>query len=85
MTQEEKIKGLGYVFKHNDQQLQQCRERDDREKDPIFILESYFECCPGCQQYKREIVDNDEDEDLTKMDMGGRVRFTPFFLLKILA
>jgi IK cytokine len=85
MTQEEKDRGLGSVFKRDDQRLQQRRERDDREKDPNFISESYSECYPGYQEYNREIVDSDEDEDLTKMDMGGRVRFTPFFLLKILA
>lgn len=78
MTQEEKDRGLGSVFKRDDQRLQQRRERDDREKDPNFISESYSECYPGYQEYNREIVDSDEDEDLTKMDMGGRVRFTPF-------
>lgn len=74
MTQEEKDRGLGSVFKRDDERLQQRRERDAREKDPNFILESYSECYPGYQEYNREIVGSDEDEDLTKMDMGGRVR-----------
>lgn len=82
MTQEEKDRGLGSVFKRDDQRLQQRRERDDREKDPNFISESYSECYPGYQEYNREIVDSDEDEDLTKMDMGGRVRFTPFLFVE---
>jgi hypothetical protein len=75
MTQEEKDRGLGSVFKRDDQRLQQLRERDSREKDPNFISESYSECYPGYQEYNREIVESDDDEDLTKMDMGGRVRF----------
>ncbi|KAL3679540.1 hypothetical protein R1sor_022496 [Riccia sorocarpa] len=74
MTQEEKDRGLGSVFKRDDQRLQQRRERDAREKDPNFISESYSECYPGYQEYNREIVDSDEDEDLTKMDMGGRAK-----------
>ncbi|KAG6551798.1 hypothetical protein Mapa_006615 [Marchantia paleacea] len=74
MTQDEKDRGLGSVFKRDDQRLQQRRERDAREKDPNFISESYSECYPGYQEYNREIVDSDEDEDLTKMDMGGRAK-----------
>ncbi|EPS66233.1 hypothetical protein M569_08542 [Genlisea aurea] len=75
MTQEEKDRGLGSVFKRDDQRLQQLRERDSREKDPNFISESYSECYPGYQEYNREVVDSDEDEgDLTKMDMGGRAK-----------
>lgn len=73
MTQEEKDRGLGSVFKRDDERLQQRRERDAREKDPNFISESYSECYPGYQEYNREIVGSDEEEDLTKMDMGGRV------------
>lgn len=78
MTQEEKDRGLGSVFKRDDQRLQQRREMDAREKDPNFISASYSECYPGYQEYNREIVDSDEDEDLTKMDMGGRVRVLHF-------
>lgn len=74
MTQEEKDRGLGSVFKRDDQRLLSRRERDAREKDPNFISESYSECYPGYQEYNREIVESDEDEDLSKMDMGGRVR-----------
>lgn len=73
MTQDEKDRGLGSVFKRDDQRLQQCREKDAREKDPNFISESYSECYPGYQEYNREVVDSDDEEDLTKMDMGGRV------------
>lgn len=73
MTQEEKDRGLGSVFKRDDQRLQQLRERDAREKDPNFISESYSECYPGYQEYNREIVDSDDEDDLSKMDMGGRV------------
>eukprot|EP00246_Nothoceros_aenigmaticus_P016883 TRINITY_DN7905_c0_g1_i1.p1 TRINITY_DN7905_c0_g1~~TRINITY_DN7905_c0_g1_i1.p1 ORF type:complete len:191 (+),score=48.01 TRINITY_DN7905_c0_g1_i1:68-574(+) len=74
MTQDEKDRGLGSVFKRDDQRLQQCREKDAREKDPNFISESYSECYPGYQEYNREVVDSDEEEDLTKMDMGGRAK-----------
>ena len=74
MTQEEKDRGFGSVFKRDDQRLQQRREMDIREKDPNFISASYSECYPGYQEYNREVVDSDDDEDLTKMDMGGRVR-----------
>lgn len=74
MSQEEKDRGFGSVFKRDDQRLQQRRELDAREKDPNFISASYSECYPGYQEYHREIVDSDEDEDLSKMDMGGRAK-----------
>lgn len=73
MTQEEKDRGLGSVFKRDDQRLQQLREKDAREKDPNFISDSYSECYPGYQEYNREVVDSDDEADLSKMDMGGRV------------
>lgn len=73
MTQEDKDRGLGSVFKRDDQRLQQLREKDAREKDPNFISESYSECYPGYQEYNREVVDSDDEDDLSKMDMGGRV------------
>lgn len=74
MSQEEKDRGLGSVFKRDDQRLQQLREKDAREKDPNFISESYSECYPGYQSYNNEIVDSDDEGDLTKMDMGGRAK-----------
>ncbi|KAL2997985.1 hypothetical protein AAZX31_09G071300 [Glycine max] len=74
MTQEEKDRGLGSVFKRDDLRLQQLREKDAREKDPNFISESYSECYPGYQEYNREIVDSDDEDDLSKMDMGGRAK-----------
>ncbi|KAH6818406.1 RED family protein [Perilla frutescens var. frutescens] len=74
MTQEEKDRGLGSVFKRDDQRLQQLREKDSREKDPNFISESYSECYPGYQEYNREVVDSDDEGDLSKMDMGGRAK-----------
>uniref|UniRef100_A0A5B6YUX5 Suppressor of mec-8 and unc-52 protein homolog 2 n=1 Tax=Davidia involucrata TaxID=16924 RepID=A0A5B6YUX5_DAVIN len=74
MTQEEKDRGLGSVFKRDDQRLQRLREKDAREKDPNFISESYSECYPGYQEYNREIVDSDDEGDLSKMDMGGRAK-----------
>ncbi|GLT74229.1 hypothetical protein SLA2020_460370 [Shorea laevis] len=74
MTQEEKDRGLGSVFKRDDQRLQQLREKDAREKDPNFVSESYSECYPGYQEYNREIVDSDDEDDLSKMDMGGRAK-----------
>ncbi|KAJ9538471.1 hypothetical protein OSB04_031204 [Centaurea solstitialis] len=73
MTQEEKDRGLGSVFKRDDVRLQQLREKDAREKDPNFISDSYSECYPGYQEYNREVVDSDDEDDLSKMDMGGRV------------
>ncbi|CAN6463670.1 unnamed protein product [Victoria cruziana] len=74
MTQEEKDRGLGSVFKRDDQRLQRLREKDAREKDPNFISESYSECYPGYQEYNHEIIDSDDEADLTKMDMGGRAK-----------
>ncbi|XP_059652023.1 suppressor of mec-8 and unc-52 protein homolog 2 isoform X2 [Cornus florida] len=74
MTQEEKDRGLGSVFKRDDSRLQQLREKDAREKDPNFISESYSECYPGYQEYNREVVDSDDEDDLSKMDMGGRAK-----------
>ncbi|MED6195641.1 Smu-2 suppressor of mec-8 and unc-52 protein, variant 2 [Stylosanthes scabra] len=74
MTQEEKDRGLGSVFKRDDQRLQQLREKYAREKDPNFIFESYSECYPGYQEYNREIVDSDDEDDLSKMDMGGKAK-----------
>lgn len=73
MTQEQRDRGLGSVFKRDDQRLQQLREKDAREKDPNFISESYSECYPGYQEYNREVVDSEDEDDLSKMDMGGRV------------
>ncbi|WOK93801.1 suppressor of mec-8 and unc-52 protein [Canna indica] len=74
MTQEDKDRGLGSVFKRDDQRLQKLREKDAREKDPNFISESYSECYPGYQEYNHEVVDSDEEDDLSKMDMGGRAK-----------
>lgn len=73
MSQEEKDRGLGSVFKRDDQRLQQLREKDTREKDPTFVSESYSECYPGYQEYNHEVVGSDEEADLSKMDMGGKV------------
>ncbi|THG14452.1 hypothetical protein TEA_016299 [Camellia sinensis var. sinensis] len=84
MTQEEKDRGLGSVFKRDDQRLQQLREKDSREKDPNFISESYSECYPGYQEYNREIVDSDDEDDLSKMDMGGRVEVIDMVEVKYL-
>lgn len=86
MSQEEKDRGLGSVFKRDDQRLQQLREKDAREKDPTFVSESYSECYPGYQEYNHEVVGSDEEADLSKMDMGGKVMYSllgsityPFF------
>ena len=57
------------------------REKDSREKDPNFISESYSECYPGYQEYNHEIVDSDDEDDLSKMDMDGRVNDLLFCLL----
>jgi IK cytokine len=74
MSQEEKDRGLGSVFKRDDQRLQQLRESDAREKDPTFVSENYSECYPGYQEYNHEIVGSDEEADLSKMDMGGKAK-----------
>ncbi|KAJ0089549.1 hypothetical protein Patl1_13682 [Pistacia atlantica] len=75
MTQEEKDRGLGSVFKRDDQRLLQLREKDAREKDPNFISESYSECYPGYQEYNREIVDSDDEDDLQRVVfIGGTSR-----------
>jgi len=73
MTQADKDRGLGSVFKRDDQRLNQLREKDAREKDPNFISDSYSECYPGYQEYHNEIAGSDDEDDLSKMDMGGRV------------
>ncbi|KAL6640439.1 hypothetical protein ACP70R_021562 [Stipagrostis hirtigluma subsp. patula] len=74
MTQADKDRGLGSVFKRDDQRLKQLREKDAREKDPNFISDSYSECYPGYQEYNHEIAGSDEEDDLSKMDMGGRAK-----------
>ncbi|XP_010417439.1 PREDICTED: suppressor of mec-8 and unc-52 protein homolog 2 [Camelina sativa] len=74
MSQEEKDRGLGSVFKRDDQRLQQLRESDAREKDPTFVSENYSECYPGYQEYNHEVVGSDEEADLSKMDMGGKAK-----------
>ncbi|GKB12385.1 suppressor of mec-8 and unc-52 protein homolog 2, partial [Tanacetum coccineum] len=74
MTQEQKDRGLGSVFKRDDVRLQQLREKDAREKDPNFISDSYSECYPGYQEYNREVAGSDDEDDLSKMDMGGRAK-----------
>ncbi|XP_078152083.1 RED family protein isoform X2 [Carex rostrata] len=74
MTQEQKDRGLGSVFKRDDERLLQMKEKDIREKDPSFISESYSECYPGYQVYNHEVIDSDDEADLTKMDMGGRAK-----------
>ncbi|XP_010547830.1 PREDICTED: suppressor of mec-8 and unc-52 protein homolog 2 isoform X2 [Tarenaya hassleriana] len=74
MSQEEKDRGLGSVFKRDDQRFQQLREKDAREKDPNFVSESYSECYPGYQEYNHEVVDSDDEADLSKMDMGGKAK-----------
>ena len=45
----------------------------ERERDPNFISDSYSECYPGYQEYNNEIAGSDDEDDLSKMDMGGRV------------
>ncbi|KAL5205185.1 hypothetical protein ABZP36_033394 [Zizania latifolia] len=72
MTQADKDRGLGSVFKRDDERLKQLREKDAREKDPNFISDSYSECYPGYQVYNHEIAGSDDEDDLSKMDMGGR-------------
>uniref|UniRef100_A0A0E0MJJ5 RED-like N-terminal domain-containing protein n=1 Tax=Oryza punctata TaxID=4537 RepID=A0A0E0MJJ5_ORYPU len=74
MTQADKDRGLGSVFKRDDERLKQLREKDAREKDPNFISDSYSECYPGYQEYNHEIAGSDEEDDLSKMDMGGRAK-----------
>jgi len=73
MTQADKDRGLGSVFKRDDQRLNQLREKDARERDPNFISDSYSECYPGYQEYNNEIARSDDEDDLSKGDMGGRV------------
>jgi IK cytokine len=73
MTQEDKDRGLGLVFKRDDQRLKQLREKDAREKDPNFVSDSYSECYPGYQEYNYEVASSDGEDDLSKMDMGGRI------------
>ncbi|XP_020406217.1 suppressor of mec-8 and unc-52 protein homolog 2 isoform X2 [Zea mays] len=74
MTQADKDRGLGSVFKRDDQRLNQLREKDERERDPNFISDSYSECYPGYQEYNNEIAGSDDEDDLSKMDMGGRAK-----------
>jgi IK cytokine len=73
MTQADKDRGLGSFFKRDDQRLNQLREKDARERDPNFISDGYSECYPGYQEYNNEIAGSDDEDDLLKRDMGGRV------------
>ncbi|CAD6341376.1 unnamed protein product, partial [Miscanthus lutarioriparius] len=71
---EQQGSGFGSVFKRDDQRLNQLREKDARERDPNFISDSYSECYPGYQEYNNEIAGSDDEDDLSKMDMGGRAK-----------
>jgi IK cytokine len=42
-------------------------------RDPNFISDSYSECYPCYQEYNNEIAGSDDEDDLLKRDMGGRV------------
>jgi hypothetical protein len=46
MTQADKDKGAASVFRRDDASLRQ-RDRDEREKDPGFVSDTYAECYPG--------------------------------------
>ncbi|KAK3273207.1 hypothetical protein CYMTET_18540 [Cymbomonas tetramitiformis] len=70
LTQSDKEAGLGSVFKRNDEEMQARRETDAREKEASFVSETYSECYPGYQEYNAEVMSDEEEEDLTQMDMG---------------
>lgn len=46
LTQADKDKGAASVFRRDDASLRQ-RDRDEREKDPGFVSDTYAECYPG--------------------------------------
>ena len=71
-------KGWEYVSKRGDLQLQQRRERADCEKDTNVNPVRNFEWHLGHTHYNCEIVGSDEDQNLTKRDMGGGSGITPF-------
>jgi IK cytokine len=48
------------------------RTVDEREKDPGFVSETYSECYPGSFETAMYAYESDEEEDLTKMDMGTK-------------
>eukprot|EP00271_Cylindrocystis_brebissonii_P022002 TRINITY_DN8216_c0_g3_i1.p1 TRINITY_DN8216_c0_g3~~TRINITY_DN8216_c0_g3_i1.p1 ORF type:complete len:515 (+),score=123.92 TRINITY_DN8216_c0_g3_i1:233-1546(+) len=74
MSQEEKDRGLGSVFRRDDQRLVGQKENDPRERDPAFVSASYSECYPDYQGFTREVVESDEEEDLSKMDQGSKAK-----------
>jgi len=44
---------------------------DEREKETSFVSDTYTECYPGAYETAMYAYESDEEEDLTKMDMGG--------------
>jgi len=48
------------------------RETDEREKDPAFISDTYSECYPGAYETAEFAYESDEEEDLSKMDLGTK-------------
>lgn len=66
LTQEEKDRGLGSVFKRGDEKQKSNRLQQLTETD------SYAECYPGGLGLSGAMYDSDEEADYSKMDMGNK-------------
>jgi len=69
-SQEERDRGLPTVFRREG--ADNRRETDQREKDPSFVSETYSECYPGSYETAIYAYESDEEEDLSKMDLGAK-------------
>eukprot|EP00897_Mesotaenium_endlicherianum_P005466 jgi/Mesen1/4948/ME000247S04235 len=80
MTQADRDRGMGSVFSRDDQRLGLGgpRDGDKRERaDPAYVSSSYSECYPDYKGFTSEVAgsdDEDDAEDLSKMDMGGKAK-----------
>lgn len=76
LTQAEKERGLGSVFKRFNEAEESARRKAApvSEKDPSGVPASYAECYPDYNEgYAGEVVESDEEGDMEKMDIGAKV------------
>ncbi|KAK9948162.1 hypothetical protein M0R45_003750 [Rubus argutus] len=65
----------GLCYKRDDQRLQQLREKDAREKgSQLYLRRVILNVTLAIKSIIVEVVDSDDEDDLSKMDMGGRAK-----------
>eukprot|EP00026_Physarum_polycephalum_P004660 Phypoly_transcript_04682.p1 GENE.Phypoly_transcript_04682~~Phypoly_transcript_04682.p1 ORF type:complete len:686 (+),score=202.70 Phypoly_transcript_04682:116-2059(+) len=71
----EQARQLTAKLNPNDPALQeekkQAKKAKDDKKDPNFVEDTYSECYPGSYEMATYAYESDDEEDITKMDMGG--------------